>query len=559
MDHYLMITVSGLTKQYGHTVVVDDIAFEIAPGRVTGFVGPNGAGKSTTMRMMVGLTRPDQGVVSYDGMAYPSLLHPARVVGSVLDAWCMHPGRTARNHLRAIAALSAIPRCKRMAGQVLPQGVGKSQQSSIEDSFGLLAPTPRSRGTSCAAGYCASGAAGTTMTKWWASFQQRHSDTSVQIELWDENRLRELLLRDTSANIRRAYYNPYRETISPNTYVPNARRPGRPLTGTWRGGDERIFHDTRYLLHETPSQTHTADRSLVQRVSEATDLRDGQRVWDRQAQSTRYTSAALAVRQALRMQAALDLISPVVDLIDEDDATTLITEHPDGTSWEQAFRTVPVDPLTALAVLDAAADVCQALGRLHRREYDHRLIDPTTVVVGAGSARLRDAGLMAVPASPLDASTRNPAPEQFRAPYTAGPPTDVYQLAALVQHALTRHLPLGRPCRSRYRCSSGLPGRCCCRHHPGAVGRSTGPAGRPCPRDGVAPGSHGNEHEGGTVKRDTLNLPGPIVLVPSQKIAADPQRHGTTDRVPLNQVLTDCVAWPQAGCWPLASVRTSSN
>ena len=104
-----MITVSGLSKQYSDRIVVDDVTFEITPGRVTGFVGPNGAGKSTTMRMMVGLTRPDHGVVSYHGIAYASLSRPARVVGSVLDARCMHPGRTARNHLRAIAALSAIP------------------------------------------------------------------------------------------------------------------------------------------------------------------------------------------------------------------------------------------------------------------------------------------------------------------------------------------------------------------------------------------------------------------------------------------------------------------
>ena len=81
----------------------------MAAGRVTGFVGPNGAGKSTTMRMMVGLTRPDGGEVRYDGVRYTDLRHPARVVGAVLDARCMHPGRTARNHLRAMAALSGIP------------------------------------------------------------------------------------------------------------------------------------------------------------------------------------------------------------------------------------------------------------------------------------------------------------------------------------------------------------------------------------------------------------------------------------------------------------------
>jgi ABC-2 type transport system ATP-binding protein len=103
-----MITVSGLTKQYGKRVAVDDLSFDVAAGRVTGFVGPNGAGKSTTMRMMVGLTRPDRGEVRCSGVRYRDLKSPSRTVGSVLDARCMHPGRTARNHLRATAALSGI-------------------------------------------------------------------------------------------------------------------------------------------------------------------------------------------------------------------------------------------------------------------------------------------------------------------------------------------------------------------------------------------------------------------------------------------------------------------
>ena len=104
-----MITLSGLTKRYGARTAVDDLSFTVAPGRVTGFVGPNGAGKSTTMRMMVGLTRPDAGEVRYDGVRYTDLQHPARLVGAVLDARCMHPGRTARNHLRAMAAMSGLP------------------------------------------------------------------------------------------------------------------------------------------------------------------------------------------------------------------------------------------------------------------------------------------------------------------------------------------------------------------------------------------------------------------------------------------------------------------
>lgn len=104
-----MIKVSGITKNYGDRVAVDNMAFDVAGGNVTGFVGPNGAGKSTAMRMMVGLTRPDAGDVRYAGVNYTNLLHPARVVGSVLDARVMHPGRSARNHLRAMAAVSGTP------------------------------------------------------------------------------------------------------------------------------------------------------------------------------------------------------------------------------------------------------------------------------------------------------------------------------------------------------------------------------------------------------------------------------------------------------------------
>ena len=104
-----MITVTGLTKRYRDRTAVDDLTFTVADGRVTGFVGPNGAGKSTTMRMMVGLTQPNTGEVRYDGTRYTDLRNPARLVGTVLDPRCMHPGHTARHHLRAMAALSDFP------------------------------------------------------------------------------------------------------------------------------------------------------------------------------------------------------------------------------------------------------------------------------------------------------------------------------------------------------------------------------------------------------------------------------------------------------------------
>lgn len=103
-----MITVENLTKTYGTRRAVDNLSFEVRPGRVTGFVGPNGSGKSTTMRMMVGLTRPDQGHVDYNGTAYHQLDRPVATIGAALDA-SAHPGRTARDHLRTMCAASGLP------------------------------------------------------------------------------------------------------------------------------------------------------------------------------------------------------------------------------------------------------------------------------------------------------------------------------------------------------------------------------------------------------------------------------------------------------------------
>jgi len=104
-----MITAEGLTKRYGDKTAVDDVSFQVQPGQVTGFLGPNGAGKSTTMRMIVGLDRPTAGQVTIGGAAYASLRAPLTQVGVLLDAKAVHTGRTARNHLRAMAATHGIP------------------------------------------------------------------------------------------------------------------------------------------------------------------------------------------------------------------------------------------------------------------------------------------------------------------------------------------------------------------------------------------------------------------------------------------------------------------
>ena len=103
-----MIHAQSLTKRYGAKTAVDGIDFSVAAGRVTGFLGPNRAGKSTTMRMIVGLDRPTVGAVTVNGKAYASHRAPLREVGVLLEARAVHPGRSARNHLRALAMTHRI-------------------------------------------------------------------------------------------------------------------------------------------------------------------------------------------------------------------------------------------------------------------------------------------------------------------------------------------------------------------------------------------------------------------------------------------------------------------
>jgi ABC-2 type transport system ATP-binding protein len=102
------IEIAGLTRSYGDTVAVDDLTFTVKPGRVTGFLGPNGAGKSTTMRLVLGLERPDKGSATIGGKRYAELHEPLRRVGALLEARALHPGRSARDHLRYLAVTQGI-------------------------------------------------------------------------------------------------------------------------------------------------------------------------------------------------------------------------------------------------------------------------------------------------------------------------------------------------------------------------------------------------------------------------------------------------------------------
>ena len=117
-----MIEARGLSKRFGSAVAVDDLSFRVEPGRVTGFLGPNGAGKSTTMRMILGLDRPDAGTATIKGLRYADLARPLRHVGALLDARAVHGSRNAQDHLRALARSN---------------GIGRSRVTEVLDLVGL--------------------------------------------------------------------------------------------------------------------------------------------------------------------------------------------------------------------------------------------------------------------------------------------------------------------------------------------------------------------------------------------------------------------------------------
>jgi ABC-2 type transport system ATP-binding protein len=104
-----MIQVENLSKRFGSKLAVDGVTFEAKPGRVTGFLGPNGSGKSTTMRMILGLDTPTSGRALVNGEPYSQAKSPMSTVGALLDAKAVHKGRSAQNHLKAMAATHGIP------------------------------------------------------------------------------------------------------------------------------------------------------------------------------------------------------------------------------------------------------------------------------------------------------------------------------------------------------------------------------------------------------------------------------------------------------------------
>jgi ABC-2 type transport system ATP-binding protein len=105
-----VIEAEGLTKYYGDQRAVDDLSFTVRPGIVTGFLGPNGSGKSTTMRLILELDAPSAGDVTVNGRHYRDHAAPLHEVGALLEARSVHTGRSAYNHLLALAQTHGIGR-----------------------------------------------------------------------------------------------------------------------------------------------------------------------------------------------------------------------------------------------------------------------------------------------------------------------------------------------------------------------------------------------------------------------------------------------------------------
>jgi ABC-2 type transport system ATP-binding protein len=149
-----MIEVSDITKRYGEAIAVDSLSFAVPSGHVTGFLGPNGAGKSTTLRVILGLDRPDRGEATVGGRRFSTLIRPLHEVGALLDATAVHPGRSANAHLHSLARANGIDggRVSERLEQVGLEKVAKRRppRSSASSSRRRCSSPPVSRGRSAA-------------------------------------------------------------------------------------------------------------------------------------------------------------------------------------------------------------------------------------------------------------------------------------------------------------------------------------------------------------------------------------------------------------------------
>jgi hypothetical protein len=344
-------------------------------------------------------------------------------------------------------------------------GVTADHRAQIKDSFASAMKAAAANGYVIARWIlCIPSSMDGSTTKWWQGWKaEREQETGVTIELWDENRLRGLLLQPTAADVRRDYYDlrarDERVDEPPGKpgrlYPPPARTATAP-TG-WHGGAEYTLGNTTYLLHDELVERLSSDHSWVWREATADQIEPaGGRVRLRQAEVLRAVSSAAERRAALIAQAGLLSqlrgragIPGLIASFDEPNLVTVVTAHPPGFAWTRVFGPFAISPdrMTAACALAAAAELCSALAELHLRGASHRELHPGALFVDRGErCYVRDVGLACLPMSAGEGEALYRAPEQMRAVRADGASTDVYQIAAIMYHTLTAHPPAARGC-----------------------------------------------------------------------------------------------------------------
>lgn len=338
------------------------------------------------------------------------------------------------------------------------RGFRGTQQGQVRDAFAAALKAAAAHGYEVARWIlCLPSSMDGPATQWWQGWKARQQDSGVKIELWDETRLRALLIRPEAAHVRRHYYSPYRHddaTEEPGWLTEAGLAPaagGPEPEAAWVGGAEYRLADSLYLLHDEPSERTSRDLSWVWREATADLIEPGEgRVRLRQVQVLRRLPAAEQQQAGLRAQAGLLArldgkagLPRLLETCAEKDRVAVVTAHPPGWRWAEVYGPGPraADRLTAAGILAAAANLCAALGALHERGASHRALHPDAIFVHGDRCLVRDAGLTAVPPFPGEGDPAYRAPEQERAPYATGACTDVYQLAAVVYHTLTGYPP----------------------------------------------------------------------------------------------------------------------
>ena len=294
-------------------------------------------------------------------------------------------------------------------------------------------------------------------TQWWQGWKgERQRATGVRVELWDETRLRELLIRPEAANVREHFYNPYRQDQAPEEHGPSSS-PAAVLASSlassepWAGGSEYRLGAAAYLLHDDALERPGSDRAWIWRESTADRISSGAgRVRLCQVEVLRPAATAQEHQKGLLAQAeVLDRLNGrhgVPRLLDSQvngPCATIVTAHPPGLTWTKVFApgTGPSDRLTASLAVDAARDLCPALGALHSLGATHRALHPDALFIHNHRCYLRDAGLAAMPPTLNEGDASYRAPEQLRVLRARPPGTDIYRLAAVLYHTLTGYPP----------------------------------------------------------------------------------------------------------------------